>query len=181
MTAQELVLRQRAELLRALCSNGSAEGLNSVLDLLLAQGALVWEDYQNVLLPGRALYTNARQLLDLVYTKGVDACGQFLAALSQVLPEAQRVGLCFGECCIDLEDTWEPSGTATQTLLTDRPSLIVSLRGCIEGALRVLLETGSFTSTDCDEVQLPVLTPSQQVNTTPYKYELVRRQPSLLL
>ncbi|XP_071401169.1 nucleotide-binding oligomerization domain-containing protein 2 [Centroberyx affinis] len=162
MFAQELVLRQRAEILRALCSSGSAESLERVLDMLLAHGVLVWEDYQNIQVAGRALCTNARKLLDLVYTKGVDACGLLLAALNQVLPEAQRAGLSFGGCCSNLEETEELHGTATLTLLTERPGLVSKLRECIDGALEALVESGSFTSTECDEVQLPVYTPSQQ-------------------
>ncbi|KAM3877157.1 nucleotide-binding oligomerization domain-containing protein 2 [Diretmus argenteus] len=162
MSSQELVLRQRTEILCALCSSGSAEDLDRVLDLLLAQGALVWEDYQNIQVPGRALCTNARQLLDLVHTKGVDVCGLLLAALNQVLPEVQRAGLSFGGCCSILEETGEIHSTAAQTILSERPSLVSTLRGCIDSALETLVESGSFTSTDCDEVQLPVYTPSQQ-------------------
>ncbi|KAF7648622.1 hypothetical protein LDENG_00153890 [Lucifuga dentata] len=162
MFAQELVLKQRTEILYALCSSGSAENLERVLDMLLARGALMWEDYQNIQVPGRPLYTNARQLLDLVYTKGRDACDVLLAALNQVLPEVQRAGLSFEGCSSNLEETEEFQSTATQTLLSRRTGLVSKLRGCIDGALEALVESGSFTSADCDEVQLPVYTPSQQ-------------------
>ncbi|KAM4602456.1 nucleotide-binding oligomerization domain-containing protein 2 [Polymixia lowei] len=162
MSAQELVLRQRAELLLALCSSGSSEGLERVLDLLLSRGALGWEDYQNIQVQGRALHANARQLLDLVCTKGVDACGLLLGALDRVLPEAQRATLSFGEYCLSLGAAEERRGTAEQILLNERPGLISELRGYVDGALGVLVESGSFTSTDCDEVQLPIYTPYQQ-------------------
>ncbi|XP_038849560.1 nucleotide-binding oligomerization domain-containing protein 2 isoform X2 [Salvelinus namaycush] len=167
MSARQLVLRQRAELLGALCCGGSSEGLESVLDLLLSWGMLFWEDYQNVRVPGRALCANTRVLLDLVYTKGDETCQLLLAAFKQVLPEAQRAGLSFGNCrTADLEntrdDTKELHGTAIQTLQTDRPGLVRRLKDHIEGALEVLLHTGSFTPSDCDEVQLLVYTPSQQ-------------------
>lgn len=163
MVAQELVLKQRTEILHALCSSGSVEHLERLLDILLAQGELIWEDYQNIQVPGRALYTNARQLLDLVYTKGVDTCGCFLAALKQVLPEAQRAGLSFSGCCPNLEEKGEYQSTSTRTLLTRRPSLVSKLQGCIDGALKVLVISGHFSSAECDEVRLPLHTPSQQV------------------
>lgn len=163
MFAQELVLKQRAEILHALCSSGSAEHLERILDILLAQGQLVWEEYQNIQVQGRALYTSARQLLDLIYTKGVDTCEFFLAALKQVLPEAQRAGISFSGCCSNLEKTEESQSTSTQTLLTQRPSLVSKLQSCINGALEALVESGHFTSVNCDEVLLPIHTPSQQV------------------
>ncbi|XP_059206540.1 nucleotide-binding oligomerization domain-containing protein 2 [Centropristis striata] len=162
MFAQELVLRQRTEILHALCSSGSAERLEQVLDILLSQGELTWEDYQNIQVPGRTLYNSARQLLDLVYTKGVDTCRICLAALKQVLPEAQGVCLSYSECCTNLEEKQENQNTCTETILTQRPNLVNKLQGCIDGALNALVTSGHFTSVDCDEVQLPVYTPSQQ-------------------
>ncbi|KAM9366861.1 nucleotide-binding oligomerization domain-containing protein 2 [Symphorus nematophorus] len=162
MFAQELVLKRRTEILHALCSSGSAEHLERVLDVLLAQGELTWEDYQNIQVPGRALYANARQLLDLVYTKGVDTCGVFFAAFKQVLPEAQGVGLSFSGCCSNLEEKEEFQSTFTQTLVTQRPNLVSKLQGRTDGALEALVKSGHFTSADCDEVRLPIHTPSQQ-------------------
>lgn len=163
MFVQELVLKQRTEILHALCSSGSAEHLERVLDILLAKGELMWEDYQNIQVPGRALYTNARQLLDLVYAKGVDSCGFFLAAFKQVLPEVQGVGLPLSGCCSNLEEKEENQSTSAQTLLTQRPSLVSKLQGCIDGALEALVISGHFTSAECNEVSLPIHTPSQQV------------------
>ncbi|XP_068587209.1 nucleotide-binding oligomerization domain-containing protein 2 [Cebidichthys violaceus] len=163
MSVQELVLRQRTEILHALCSSGSAEHLERVLDILLSQGELIFEDYQNIQVPGRALYTNARQLLDLVYIKGVDTCALFYAALQQVLPEGQRAGFSFSACCSNLEEEKEEyQSTCTQSLLTQRPSLVSKLQGCIEEALKALVISGHFTSADCDDVRLPIHTPSQQ-------------------
>nr|XP_019935411.1 PREDICTED: nucleotide-binding oligomerization domain-containing protein 2 [Paralichthys olivaceus] len=162
MFAQELVLKQRTEILHALCSSGSAERLERVLDLLLAQGELVWEEYQNIQVPGRALYTNARHLLDLVYTKGVDTCEIFLTALKKVVPEEQGAAFSSSGGCLDLEKKGACQSTATQTLLIRRPSLIGKLQDCIDGALEALTVSGNFTSEDCDDIRLPIHTPSQQ-------------------
>ncbi|KAI4891462.1 hypothetical protein NFI96_012354 [Prochilodus magdalenae] len=153
MSGQQLLLRQRAELLEALCCGGTSEPLDCVLDLLLSWGTLVWEDYQCVRGPAKPLCSNARDLLDLVYTKGDEACCLLLAAFEQVLPEAQKAGLCFGKSYSHV----------IQALLTDRPALVRRVRDRIDGALDALMEAGSFTSKDCDEVLLPVYTPSQKV------------------
>lgn len=163
MFVQDLVLKQRTEILHALCSSGSAEHLERVMDIMLAQGELVWEDYQNIQVSGRALYTNARQLLDLVYTKGVGTCEIFLDALKQVLPEAQGAGLSFSGCCSNLEEKEKYQSTSSQTLLTQRPFMVNKLQGCIDGALEALVISGHFTSAECDEVRLPIHTAPQQV------------------
>lgn len=169
MFAQELVIKQRTEILQALCSSGSAEHLERVLDILLAQGELTWEDYQNIQVTGVALHTSARQLLDLVYTKGVDTCGLFLDALKQVLPEAQGTGLSFLRWCSNIKEKEESQCISTLTLVTQRPSLVNKLQGSIDGALKALVVSGHFTSGDCDEVRLPIHTPSQQVHINKLK------------
>ncbi|XP_059368574.1 nucleotide-binding oligomerization domain-containing protein 2-like [Carassius carassius] len=161
MSTPQLILKQRAELLAVLCGGGSAEPLDCVLDLLLAWEVLVWDDYLSIQVVEKALSYKVRQLLDVVYDKGEDACSLLLAAMNQVLPEEQKTGLCFGEECAVVGKN-RPD-TATLTLLADRPVLVRKLRDNIDGALNVLLTTGYFTIKDCDVVQLPVYTPSQQV------------------
>lgn len=165
MFVQDLVLKQRTVILNALCACGSPEHLERIMDIMLAQGQLAWEDYQNVQVSGRPLYTNARQLLDLVYAKGAETCGLFLQALQQVLPELQEVGLSPAECCGTLEERKECQGSSSQNLLTQRPKLVDKLQHCISGALDALTESGHFSSQDCGQVHLPTHTPSQQVIT----------------
>ncbi|CAN9506779.1 unnamed protein product [Ophioblennius macclurei] len=162
MFDQEFVLKRRAEILNALCSSGSAEPLEKIVDILLSRGTLTWEDYQNVQVPGRPLYANARQLLDLVYMKGVDACGCFLSALQEVRPEALGVPPSFTGYSPSPQDEGETPCTSAQNLLTRRPSLVHKLQSCVDGALEVLCESGYFTESDCNEVRLPLHTPTQQ-------------------
>lgn len=164
MSSQQLVLRQRALLLDALCGGGSAEPLDCVLDLLLAWEVLIWEDYLIIRVTEKPVSSNARRLLDVVYEKGEDASGLLLAAFKQVLPEEQKSELCFGKESAVLEKN-RPA-TATSALLSDRPVLVKKLRDNIDEALDVLMTTGCFTIKDCDGVQLPVYTPSQQVMLT---------------
>uniref|UniRef100_A0A3Q3XFE9 Uncharacterized protein n=1 Tax=Mola mola TaxID=94237 RepID=A0A3Q3XFE9_MOLML len=162
MLAQELILKHRSEMLHALCSSGSSECMEQIMDILLAQGELIWEDYQNIRISSRTLYANARQLLDLVFAKGVYTCGVFLDALKQVLPEEQGVSLLFPQSCSDQEEKGECQNSSLQTLRTQRPSLVSQLHDCIDGVLEALLISGHFTSADCDEVCLPIRTPSQK-------------------
>lgn len=163
MRVQDLVLNQRTEILRVLCSSGSVEPVEHVTDILLSQGELTWEDYQSIHVSGRPLYTNARQLLDIMYLKGESSCGLFLEALKQVLPEEQSVGFSFPAHWSDPEVREECQNTFCQTLLTQRPSLVSTLQHCVDGALEALVTSAHFTSADCDGIRLPLRTPSQQV------------------
>lgn len=165
MLAQDLVLKQRTAILNALCTCGTSEHLERVMDVMLAQGQLTWEDYQNVQVSGRALYTNARQLLDLVYTKGAESCGLFLSAVQQVLPELQGVGLSPAASGGPPEDRQEWQSTSSHSLLSQRPRLVDKLQGCIPGALDALTRSGHFSPQDCDHLCLSIHTPSQQVST----------------
>ncbi|KAI1890117.1 hypothetical protein AGOR_G00170000 [Albula goreensis] len=162
MGAQRLVQGQRAELLQALCYGGSAEGLESVIDLLLAWEVLLSEDHQSLRTPSQPLYSSARALLDLACIQGESTCASLLAALNQVLPETQRAGLRFGDCRVPPQGAGPVPITAAQALRRDRPLLVRKLRGGVAAALKALLESGSFTVYDCDEVQLLLYTPSQQ-------------------
>lgn len=160
----ERLLKQRTEILRALCSGGSAEQLESILDVLLSKEEITWEDYQNIQVTGRPLNSNARQLLDLVYTKGADTCELFLAALKQILPKEQGAALHFLERSSTLDELEDTQGTWTEMVLKQRPSLVWKLQGCVHDAVDALVESGHFSSADANEVQLPVYTPSQQVS-----------------
>ncbi|XP_058237463.1 nucleotide-binding oligomerization domain-containing protein 2 [Hemibagrus wyckioides] len=163
MCAQQLVLRQRTELLGALCCGGTAEPLDCVLDLLLSWDVLIWEDYHNVQSISKPLCSRTRDLLDLVYTKGEESCSLLLAAFDQVLPEAQKAGLCFGKAHSKPRDIKKTPTSASEALLIDRPALVKKIRDHLDGVLDALVEAGCFTSQDFDEVLLPVYTSSQKV------------------
>lgn len=165
MCAQQLLLRQRTGLLEALCCSGTAEPLDSVLDLLLSWDVLVWEDYHNVQGPAKSICSKTRELLDLVYTKGEEACSLLLAAFDQVLPEAQKAGLCFGKGVSCRRDIKKTTSSASEALLIDRPALVKKIRDHLDGVLDALMGAGCFTSQDCDEVLLPVYTRSQKVSS----------------
>uniref|UniRef100_A0A3B4BB64 Uncharacterized protein n=1 Tax=Periophthalmus magnuspinnatus TaxID=409849 RepID=A0A3B4BB64_9GOBI len=148
------VLRQRVDIVNALCRSGSSEYLESVLDILLSQEQLTWEDYQNILVPGRSLHTNTRQLLDLVFSKGVEPCMYLMTALQQVLPKFTRAGS--NENINEERDV-----TSAHALMTQRARLVRELKD-VDGLLDALVASGHFSSLDCDVVKLPTRTPSQQ-------------------
>uniref|UniRef100_A0A8C9S964 Nucleotide-binding oligomerization domain containing 2 n=1 Tax=Scleropages formosus TaxID=113540 RepID=A0A8C9S964_SCLFO len=163
MSAERLLHVQREGLLRALCCGGVAEMLESVLDLLLAWDVLQWEEYQSVRPPERPLCHSARELLDLVGSKGEVACGLLLAALNQVLDKAQKASLSFGAGGGGGQGVpWPLPATACQMLQMERPRLVRRLRGRIAAILQSLVKSGDLTAYECDEVQLPIHTPSQQ-------------------
>ncbi|KAL4642211.1 NOD2a protein-like [Arapaima gigas] len=165
MSAERLLRIQRERLLGALCCGGMTEALESVLDLLLAWDVLQWEDYQILRPSERPLYHSARELLDLVGSKGEVACELLLTALNDILHKAQKVGLSFGAVRSDgLGAQWPLPTTAVQTLQVDRPCLVKRLRGHVAAALDVLVESGDLTVYESDEVQLPIHTPSQQAS-----------------
>lgn len=164
MCAQQLVLRQRTELLGALCCGGTAEPLDCVLDLLLSWDVLIWEDYHNVQGLSKPLCSRTRDLLDLVYSKGEESCSLLLVAFDQVLPEAQKAGLCFGKAHSKPRDIKKTPTSVSEALLIDRPSLVKKIRDHFDGVLDALVKAGCFTSQDCDEVLLPVYTSSQKVS-----------------
>lgn len=163
MRVQDLVLNQRTQILQVLCSRSSAEPLEHITDILLAQGELTWEEYQCVHVLGRPLYANTRELLDLVYLKGERTCKVFLGALKQVLSEEQAAAFSFPPYWSSPEVREEYQNTFCKILLAQRPSLVRMLQHCVDGALEALVASGHFTSADCDEIHLPLLTPSQQV------------------
>lgn len=163
MCTQQLVLKQRSELIGALCRGGSSEPLDCVLDWLLSWDVLIWEEYQNIRGLSKPLSAKCRDLLDLVYVKGEEACSHLLVALDQILPEAQKSGLSLGKGNLGKLEPRTPSN-ASQTLLTDRPALVRKIRDQLDGVLDALMESNCFTSADCDEVLLPVYTPSQKVS-----------------
>ncbi|XP_069037418.1 nucleotide-binding oligomerization domain-containing protein 2 isoform X2 [Lepisosteus oculatus] len=161
MRAQLLVQTQRTELVRVL-GGGAADGLESVLDLLLAWDVLLGEDYESLRAPGQALHVTARELLDLLWSKGEMACQFLLTAIGQVLPQDQKAGLSLGNCSCPVRGAEQIPSTGTRTLQRERPSLVRKLHGNTGGALRTLREAGCFSAYDCDEVLLPIYTPSQQ-------------------
>ncbi|XP_072321499.1 nucleotide-binding oligomerization domain-containing protein 2 isoform X2 [Eucyclogobius newberryi] len=157
-SAQELVSRRRADIVHALCRSGSGEYLESVLDILLSEEQLTWEDYQNVLVPGRPLHSNARHLLDLVSQKGAEPCVTLMSALEQVLPESTCA-----ESILSVDG--ERDGASARALVTQRAHLVRELKDSVDGVLDALAASGHFASVECDAVKLPVKTPSQQVRT----------------
>lgn len=166
MCAKQLVLRQRTELLGALCCGFTAEPLDCVIDLLLSWDVLIWEDYHNVQGLTKPLCSKTRDLLDIVYTKGEQACSLLLAAFDQVLPEAQKAGLCLGKGHLKPGDIKKTPTSASEALLVDRPALVKKIRDHVDGVLDALMGAGCFTSQDCDDVLLPVYTLSQKVSDT---------------
>lgn len=156
--AQERVLKQRQDILHGLCVSGSSENLEMVLDILLSQEHFTNEDYHNVLVLGRSLHSNARQMLDLAHSKGEETCVCLLTALKQVLSKSSYAS-------IEMVRNEEGAKTSYHTLVTQRTRLVQELKDNVNEVLDELRVSGHFTPADCDVVRRPSATPSQQVRT----------------
>ncbi|XP_055504392.1 nucleotide-binding oligomerization domain-containing protein 2 isoform X2 [Leucoraja erinacea] len=161
MSADQLLNAERYQFITVL-GGGSVENFETILDHLLAWDLLNWEEYETVRSPGQ-LYSSSRALLDMVMCKGARACELFILVWRQVFPRSQFLG-------IELKDYEPPdetdrSAAATQsarTLQRCRPSVVRRLHGRTAAALLLLHGCGHFTQYECDEIQLPIYTPSQQ-------------------
>ncbi|XP_038662630.1 nucleotide-binding oligomerization domain-containing protein 2 isoform X2 [Scyliorhinus canicula] len=163
MNADQLLKAQRHQFITIL-GRGSIETFESILDHLLAWDLLNWEEYEHVKSPG-LLSRSSRNLLDVVTCKGTRACELFIVVLEDVINSSQLTDLILGTY-MPRERTDEPSASlsllASQTLQKHRPGIVRKLHGHIAAVLEHLQRYGQFSKYECDEVQLPIYTPSQQ-------------------
>ncbi|XP_078257764.1 nucleotide-binding oligomerization domain-containing protein 2 [Rhinoraja longicauda] len=157
MSTDKLLNAERHQLINIL-GEGSAENFETVLDHLLAWDLLNWEEYETVKSP-RQLFSASRLLLDTVMCKGVRACELFVLVWREVFPSYQLPRIELRDCNPPAEmDRTLPA----QTLQRRRPSVVRRLHGRTAAALLLLHDCGHFTQYECDEIQLPIYTPSQQ-------------------
>ncbi|XP_069495566.1 nucleotide-binding oligomerization domain-containing protein 2 isoform X2 [Ambystoma mexicanum] len=154
MCAQELHKAHRSRLVAAL-AGGSVENFESVLDYLLSWDVLSWEDYESVNVRGRSLPSLARGLLDILWCKGDQVYGLLVAALGEEGAGRQPVQARLPE----LEELSE----APIYLKKHRPAIVGRVHGHVEHTLKYLLNANFVSKYECDEIQLPIYTPSQQV------------------
>ncbi|XP_029464384.1 nucleotide-binding oligomerization domain-containing protein 2 isoform X2 [Rhinatrema bivittatum] len=153
MCAQEFLKRQRSHLVSTL-GGGSVENFENVLDYLIAWDVLTWEDYENVSIQGQTLCRWARNLLDIIWSKG-ERSGELLGAALQA---AER-----GSAGLDLAlQGFEDFSPASKNLQKHRPLIVRKIHGHVQNVLIFLLDRGFITRYECDEIQLPIYTPSQQ-------------------
>ncbi|XP_067854000.1 nucleotide-binding oligomerization domain-containing protein 2 isoform X2 [Heptranchias perlo] len=163
MCADQLLNTQRHQFITIL-GRGSVENFESILDHLLAWDLLNWEDYEHVKSPG-LLSSSSRNLLDVVTCKGTRACELFILVLKDVIHSSQLTDLMLGNYKPPEkadESSTSPSSSASQTLQKHRPDIVKKLHGHSAAVLERLHNYGHFSKYECDEVQLPIYTPSQQ-------------------
>ncbi|XP_059507650.1 nucleotide-binding oligomerization domain-containing protein 2 isoform X2 [Stegostoma tigrinum] len=163
MKADQLIKVQRHKLITIL-GRGSVEVFESILDHLLAWDLLSWEEYEHVKSPA-VLSCSSRNLLDIITFKGSRACELFILALQNVIHSLQLTDLILGSYKPP-EKTPESSASLSllpsQTLQNHRLNIVRKLHGHIAAVLDILHRYGHFSKYECDEVQLPIYTPSQQ-------------------
>ncbi|XP_048461781.1 nucleotide-binding oligomerization domain-containing protein 2 isoform X2 [Rhincodon typus] len=160
MNADQLLKVQRHKFITIL-GRVSVEVFESILDHLLAWDLLSWEEYEHVKSPG-VLSRSSRNLLDIVTFKGTRACELFILALEDVIHSSQLTDLILGSYKPPEETPESLSSLPSQTLQNHRPNIVRKLHGHVAAVLEILHRYGHFSKYECDEVQLPIYTPSQQ-------------------
>ncbi|XP_017385620.1 nucleotide-binding oligomerization domain-containing protein 2 isoform X2 [Cebus imitator] len=153
MCSQEAFQAQRSQLVELLVS-GSLEGFESVLDWLLSWEVLSWEDYEGFHILGQPLSNLARRLLDTIWNKGTWACQKLIAAVQEAQADSQTP---------KLHGCWDPySLHPARDLQSHRPAIVRRLHSHVEGMLDLARERGFVSQYECDEIRLPIFTPSQR-------------------
>nr|XP_004057684.3 nucleotide-binding oligomerization domain-containing protein 2 isoform X2 [Gorilla gorilla gorilla] len=153
MCSQEAFQAQRSQLVELLVS-GSLEGFESVLDWLLSWEVLSWEDYEGFHLLGQPLSHLARRLLDTVWNKGTWACQKLIAAAQEAQADSQSP---------KLHGCWDPHSLhPARDLQSHRPAIVRRLHSHVENMLDLAWERGFVSQYECDEIRLPIFTPSQR-------------------
>lgn len=135
-------------------AGGSVENFEGVLDYLLSWEVLTWEDYENVSIRGYGVSRLARALLDILWNKGDQGYELLVAALEEVGKTRQPTEV----EQLQVEELSEPS----VYLRKHRPVIVRKIHGQVEGTLKYLLDANCISKYECDEVQLPMYTRSQQ-------------------
>lgn len=130
------------------------EKYECLLDHLLSQNVLNWEDYEGLILVGQPLSSLVRHLLDTITGKGETDCKQFFDILHQVEYSAHQ-----DHHCLQLpEDVLYPS----QYLQRERPRIVWLIHNYISTVLQQLLEHHYITQIETEHIQLPIFSSSQK-------------------
>ncbi|XP_062922959.1 nucleotide-binding oligomerization domain-containing protein 2 isoform X1 [Mobula hypostoma] len=161
MCADQLLQAQRHKFI-AVLGRSSLENFETVLDHLLAWDLLNWEEYESVKL-SQHMFNSSRKLLDIIICKGTRACELFVIVLKKVFHGSQLSDLLLLNYNPPEEtDQSTTASLASQTLQQRRPEIVRKLHGRTAALLARLRDCGHFSKYECDEVQLPIYTPSQQ-------------------
>ncbi|XP_043937924.1 nucleotide-binding oligomerization domain-containing protein 2 [Protopterus annectens] len=176
MSAQQDLRDQRDQLVTNL-GRGAAENFQSILDLLLSWEVLTWEDYESINIPVYSQSNSVRTLLDIVSSKGEQACELFVSAFKTVHRGTHETESALPTALSAVQR--KESCSAVLTLQKLRPVLVKKIHSYVGNILKELLAKGLFTTFECDEIQLPINTPSQQarhlLNLSRTKDEAVAR------
>ncbi|KAM4016984.1 nucleotide-binding oligomerization domain-containing protein 2 isoform 2-T2 [Anomaloglossus baeobatrachus] len=153
MSSLETVQTNISHLVSTL-AGGSVEKNEFLLDHLISQTVLNWEDYEELSLVGQPLSALVRSLLNIVTCKGEAACKQFLDALHKVEDSAH-------EDHLDVKPPEDPS-KASQYLQRERPRIIWLMHNYINALLQHILEHRYVTQLEIEHIQLPIYSATQK-------------------
>ncbi|XP_068117675.1 nucleotide-binding oligomerization domain-containing protein 2 [Hyperolius riggenbachi] len=147
-------VQAKREYLVSTLARGSVDKYECLLDELLSQDVLNWEEYQICTLVGQPLSSLVRSLLDNITCKGEAYCRTFLDVFNRIEtspcdePSQLRA----------FRDPLEPS----HYLHTERPRIVPKIRNYVSAISQQLLKHGYVSDPDIDDIQLPIYSPSQQ-------------------
>ncbi|XP_069822038.1 nucleotide-binding oligomerization domain-containing protein 2 [Dendropsophus ebraccatus] len=153
MSSLQTVQTNRSHLVPTL-AGGSVEKYERLLDHLLSQSVLNWEDYEGLSLVGQPLSTLVRCLLDTITSKGETACKHFLDALHKVENSVHEDQICLQSP----EDLPQPS----QYLQRERPTIVNLIHNYINAILQKLVEQRYITQIETEHIQLPIFSTPQK-------------------
>ncbi|CAN2389559.1 NACHT domain [Pristimantis euphronides] len=153
MSSLQTVQTNRGHLVSTL-AGGSVEKYECLLDHLLSQNVLNWEDYEGLSLVGQPLSILVRHLLDTVTCKGEADCKYFLDVLHRVEDSAHEDHLCL--------QPPEESSQPSQYLQRERPRIIRLIHNYVNAILQHLLEHHHITKIEIEHIQLPIFSASQK-------------------
>ncbi|XP_073461083.1 nucleotide-binding oligomerization domain-containing protein 2 isoform X1 [Aquarana catesbeiana] len=135
-------------------ARGSVDKYESLVDHLLSQNALNWEEYQSCTLMGQPLCSLVRDLLDNITCKGDAYCKIFLDALqkNETLPHEEQ--FCF--------QVPEDRSDSSYYLQCERPRIVQLIHNYIGALLQQLSDCEYISECEINNIQLPIFSPSQK-------------------
>ncbi|KAM5137930.1 nucleotide-binding oligomerization domain-containing protein 2 [Mantella aurantiaca] len=147
-------LQAKRDYIVSVLARGSVDKYECLLDHLLAQNALNWEEYQSCTLVGQPLCSLVRDLLDNITCKGDIYCSIFLEVLQKNDSLACEEPFCF--------QVPENLSDSSNYLQCERPRIVRLIHNYIGTVLQQLLEHGFIAECEISDIQLPIFSSSQK-------------------
>ncbi|KAM9302009.1 nucleotide-binding oligomerization domain-containing protein 2 [Gastrophryne carolinensis] len=172
MSSLQAVQAQRETLVSAI-AKGSVDKYECLLDHLLSEHALSWEEYESCIIVGQPLSSLIRGLLDTITCKGEESCSIFLEVLNNIQSSRSK------ENC-RLPPPKDPS-EALSYLQRERPRIVQFTHDYLNTIFQLLLGNDCFSSLEIENIQLPIYSASQKARRLLNLIHLKGQEPARCL